>query len=92
MEGMQVIRVIRFAIYIFGIVLHATGMAAIITSTNRSNQTIIMLNLSIADMSVLMWGIVTKISKYSTFDPSMYESQENMFAVLVTTLEPRYLS
>ena len=80
---MQVIWIIVILIYYFGFVLHITGILAIISSNNRSNQTLILFNLSIADILLLLWNISIRFHQYATFDPKYYyDDQKKMLAVL----------
>ena len=82
MDEMQVIWVIGIGIACIGPILHATGMIAIHLSTNKSNQTIIILNLSIADMFGLWHRILVTIYKYVTYDPNLFEDQRKMLNLL----------
>ena len=82
MEAMQLIWTINIAILGIGVFLHATGMTAIYLSRIKLNQTVILLNLSIADMCALLHGISVYIYKYATYDPHMFEDQKKMFNVL----------
>ena len=82
MESIYVIWVIGFIINGFGVLLHLIGILAIIMSKSRSNQTIILLNLSIVDIMLLWWLLSTKIYQYITFTSNVYKDQKKILDVM----------
>ena len=86
----QVIWIIAIIINSAGLALHTIGIYAIIASKKRSNQTIILLNLSIVDIGGIIYDVANDIFRLIRFQEDVFDSQDNMRNLLHNYLPEIY--
>ena len=86
MEFVQIMQLTQILICLSGLLLHTIGILSIVFSTSRLNQTLIILNLSIAEMLAILRWISAVIYHYIK-DPNKCERMKKM---LPLTYPPYY--
>ena len=75
---------------LLGLILHFLGIYSIIRSRKKTSPNIILLNVSLVEILVLLYGVPTTIHQYTTFNVTFYQNDTKMRWFLTDNLSPKY--